>query len=152
MEYRRCRAGHFVNRDILGIHHITAIAGAPQRNLDFYAGVLGLRLVKLTVNYDDPSTYHLYYGDGAGHPGTILTFFPWPGAPKGRHGNGQVTGTSFAIAPDAVDYWTRRLAEHHIAFHAPFDRSGERVISFADPDGMSLELVSTASVNREKSI
>ena len=77
--------------DILGLHHVTAIAGDPQRNIDFYAGILGLRLVKLTVNYDDPTTYHLYYGDGQGHPGTIMTFFPWPGAAGGRIGTGQLT-------------------------------------------------------------
>lgn len=139
-----------MNRDILGIHHITAIAGEPQQNLDFYAGVLGLRLVKLTVNYDDPATYHLYYGDGVGHPGTILTFFPWPGARQGRHGNGQLTVTSFAIAPGAVDYWMGRLAAHRIAFREPFERFGERVISFPDPDGLSIELVSSERINRER--
>jgi glyoxalase family protein len=98
-----------MNKQILGIHHITAIAGDPQTNLNFYAGLLGLRLVKLTVNFDDPTTYHLYYGDGAGHPGTILTFFPWPSAPKGRRGAGQVTETAFAIPEDAVDFWIERL-------------------------------------------
>ncbi len=82
---------------IEGLHHVTAIAGQPQPNIDFYTGVLGLRLVKVTVNFDDPTTYHLYYGDGQGHPGTILTFFPWPGAPRGRIGTGQLTATSFAV-------------------------------------------------------
>src|ERR1700687_1267039 len=100
---------------ILGIHHVTAIAADPQTNLDFYAGVLGLRLVKLTVNFDDPGTYHLYYGDGVGPPGTILTFFPWPSAPKGRRGVGQVTQTAFAIAENAIGYWTARLAERKVA-------------------------------------
>ena len=85
-----------MSEKILGIHHITAIAGDPQTNLDFCTGVLGLRLVKLTVNFDDPGTYHLYYGDGLGHPGTILTFFPWPHAPQGRRGAGQVTQAAFA--------------------------------------------------------
>src|SRR5512138_2451893 len=85
------RQGGQVGRHIEGIHHITAIAGDPQQNVDFYAGVLGLRLVKLTINFDDPGTYHLYYGDAAGHPGTILTFFPWPKSPRGRKGTGQVT-------------------------------------------------------------
>jgi glyoxalase family protein len=130
-----------MNRQILGIHHITAIAGDPQTNLDFYAGTLGLRLVKLTVNFDDPGTYHLYYGDGVGHPGTILTFFPWPNAPRGRRGTGQVTETSFAIPENAIDFWTARLSEHGIAFQGPFDRFGDRVISFADPDGMGVELI-----------
>src|SRR5205807_3589031 len=85
-----------MSQDILGIHHVTAIAGDPQRNVDFYTGVLGLRLVKLTVNFDDPRSYHLYYGDELGHPGTLLTFFAWPGVPKGRQGTGQVTVTSFS--------------------------------------------------------
>jgi glyoxalase family protein len=132
-----------MNKQILGIHHITAIAGDPQTNLDFYGGVLGLRLVKLTVNFDDPGTYHLYYGDGAGHPGTILTFFPWPSAPKGRHGTGQVTETAFAIPRHAVEYWTTRLTERQIA-HQSGTRFGESVISFADPDGMRIELVATS--------
>jgi glyoxalase family protein len=85
-----------VSSEILGIHHVTAIAGEPQRNLDFYTGLLGLRLVKLTVNFDDPGTYHLYFGDGMGRPGTILTFFPWPGARRGRRGSGQATAVSFS--------------------------------------------------------
>lgn len=83
--------------DIQGIHHVTAIASNPQRNIDFYTKILGLRLVKITVNFDDPTTYHLYYGDELGRPGTILTFFPWPNAPKGHRGNGQVVATSFLI-------------------------------------------------------
>ncbi len=132
-----------MNKQILGIHHITAIAGDPQTNLDFYAGLLGLRLVKLTVNFDDPGTYHLYYADGVGHPGTILTFFPWPSAPKGRHGTGQVTETAFAIAEDAVDFWIARLTERRVAFTGPVERFGEKVISFSDPDGMRVELVAT---------
>ena len=90
--------------EILGIHHVTAIAGDPQRNLDFYTGILGLRLVKLTVNYDDPDTYHFYYGDAIGHPGTVLTFFPWPGAHKGRKGTGQATVVSFSIPSGSPDF------------------------------------------------
>jgi len=139
-----------MNKQILGIHHITAIAGDPQRNLDFYAGVLGLRLVKLTVNFDDPGTYHLYYGDGIGHPGTILTFFPWPQAPKGRRGTGQVTQTAFAIPEHAVDFWTARLSEHRIAFEGPFDRFGEQVISMSDPDGMEIELIATPTARDDR--
>ena len=139
-----------MSRQILGIHHITAIAGDPQTNLDFYAGVLGLRLVKLTVNFDDPGTYHLYYGDGVGHPGTILTFFPWPNAPRGRRGTGLVTETSFAIPENAVDFWTARLREHHIAFQGPIERFGEPVISLADPDGMAIELIATRIAPAER--
>jgi catechol 2,3-dioxygenase-like lactoylglutathione lyase family enzyme len=135
-----------MNKQILGIHHITAIAGDPQTNLDFYAGVLGLRLVKLTVNFDDPSTYHLYYGDGAGNPGTILTFFPWPSAPKGRRGAGQVTETAFAVPENSLGFWTARLAEHHVALDGPFDRFGETAVAFSDPDGMRVELVATNNI------
>ena len=137
-----------MNKQILGIHHITAIAGNPQTNLDFYAGLLGLRLVKLTVNFDDPTTYHLYYGDGAGHPGTILTFFPWPSAPKGRRGAGQVTETAFAIPADSVDFWTARLTAHAVPFEGPFERFGEKVVAFSDPDDMRVELIATASADR----
>ena len=139
-----------MNKQILGIHHITAIAGDPQTNLNFYAGLLGLRLVKLTVNFDDPTTYHLYYGDGAGHPGTILTFFPWPSAPKGRRGAGQVTETAFAIPENATDFWVERLTRGGIAFEGPFDRFGEKVLAFSDPDGMRVELIATATAGVER--
>jgi glyoxalase family protein len=127
--------------DILGIHHITAIAGEPQQNIDFYAGFLGLRLVKVTVNYDDPETYHLYFGDQVGHPGTILTFFSWPGAPKGTKGAGQATTTSFSIPMGSVGYWVERLSERGLSRQGPTERFGDRVISFSDPDGLNLELV-----------
>jgi catechol 2,3-dioxygenase-like lactoylglutathione lyase family enzyme len=130
-----------VPKQILGIHHVTAIAGEPQQNIDFYAGFLGLRLIKLTVNYDAPETYHLYYGDENGHPGTILTFFPWPGAPKGRKGAGQLTTKSFSIPKASVGYWMERLKKHGTPFEEPIDRFEEQVISFADPDDLKLELV-----------
>ena len=139
-----------MNKQILGIHHITAIAGDPQTNLDFYAGTLGLRLVKLTVNFDDPGAYHLYYGDGVGHPGTILTFFPWPKAPRGRRGTGQVTETAFAIPENALPYWTARLAEHGVTVQGRFDRFGEQVISFSDPDGMGVELIATQTAPSDR--
>ncbi|HWQ54965.1 MAG TPA: ring-cleaving dioxygenase [Bryobacteraceae bacterium] len=139
-----------MNREIRGIHHITAIAGDPQPNLDFYAGLLGLRLVKLTINYDDPGTYHFYYGDGIGSPGTLLTFFPWPGAPRGRHGNSQATGTAFAIPSGAMQYWTERLARNGVALDGPFERFEEQVLSFPDPDGLGIELVEGAAVNAER--
>ncbi len=130
-----------MDKAILGIHHVTAIAGDPQRNLDFYAGLLGLRLVKLTVNFDDPSTYHLYYGDELGHPGTILTFFPWPGAPKGRLGTGQLTVTSFSIPEKAMGFWMDRLKSHNVPFQGPIRRFHERLLAFSDPEGLQLELV-----------
>jgi catechol 2,3-dioxygenase-like lactoylglutathione lyase family enzyme len=139
-----------MDNQLLGIHHITAIAGEPQENLDFYAGLLGLRLVKLTINFDDPGTYHLYYGDGIGHPGTIMTFFPWPKAPKGRKGTGQVTATSFAVPTNAIRYWADRLDEHRIAHSAPSERFGEQVLSFSDPDGLGIELIGTATIRHER--
>jgi glyoxalase family protein len=126
---------------VVGIHHVTAIAGDPQRNLDFYTGLLGLRLVKFTVNYDDPTTYHLYYGDRVGHPGTILTFFPWPGAPQGQLGTGQLTVTSFAIPQASMDYWSKRLKSHGVFSQGPTRRFDEQVLTFSDPDGLRLELV-----------
>ncbi len=130
-----------MDKDILGIHHITAVAGDPQLNIDFYAGFLGLRLVKLTVNFDDPTTYHLYYGDELGRPGTILTFFPWPGAPKGRIGTGQVTTISFSVPETALNFWIDRLKGRGIPFQGPSAHFGETMISFPDPDGLQLELV-----------
>jgi glyoxalase family protein len=124
-----------------GIHHITAIATDPQRNLDFYTQVLGLRLVKRTVNFDDPGSYHLYFGDGMGAPGTIITFFPWPGARRGSRGTGQVVATSFAIPSGAGDYWKTRLKEHNVFCEQTPARFGDLVLRLADPDGLLLELV-----------
>ena len=131
---------------VLGIHHVTAIASDPQRNLDFYAGVLGLRLVKRTVNFDDPNTYHFYFGDEAGSPGSLLTFFPWPGARRGRVGTGQVAVTSFAVVPAAIGFWVERLLRHGVAFEGPATRrfvaeAPEPVLAFQDPDGLMLEIV-----------
>jgi len=133
--------------EILGIHHVTAIAGEPQTNIDFYAGVLGLRLVKLTVNYDDPATYHLYYGDGQGHPGTIMTFFPWPGAIAGRIGTGQLTVTSFAVPEKSLSYWKIRLQDHGISVRESRSDFDEEVLFFTDRDGLQLELVATPHAN-----
>ena len=124
-----------------GIHHVTAIAGDPQRNVDFYAGMLGLRLVKRTVNFDDPTTYHLYYGDEVGHPGTILTFFPWPGARRGRQGTGQVAAISLSIPRSSLGSWLARLVEHGVRHDGPSRRFEEHVLAFRDPDGLALELV-----------
>lgn len=130
-----------------GIHHVTAIAGNPQRNLDFYSGVLGLRLVKRTVNYDDPTTYHFYYGDFSGTPGSLLTFFPWPDARRGRQGAGQVAVTSFAILPSSLGFWIDRLLRFSVEFQQPITRfDNERVIAFKDSDGFMGELVAHPSV------
>jgi glyoxalase family protein len=126
---------------VTGIHHITAIAGDAQRNLNFYVGTLGLRLVKLTVNFDDPFTYHLYYGDATGAPGTLLTFFPWRGVPPGRPGDGQVTRVAFAVPPSSLPFWEDRLRSFDVAFERLEPRFGEEILSFSDPDGMGLELV-----------
>ena len=126
-----------------GIHHVTAISGEPQRNVDFYAGILGLRLVKKTVNFDDPETYHLYYGDGGGNPGTIMTFFPWAHAPGGRIGAGQLVVTSFSIPATTLGYWTERLVENGVRFEKPRDRFGDTVLTFQDPDRLRIELVAT---------
>lgn len=127
-----------------GIHHITAIAGDASRNLDFYTRVLGLRLVKKTVNFDDPGTYHLYFGDETGAPGTILTFFPWAHASKGRNGVGQAQQTMFRIPESAIGYWTHRFVEKGVPHEAIEKRFGQPVLQFTDPDGMSLALVGIA--------
>jgi glyoxalase family protein len=123
-----------------GIHHITAIVGHPQENADFYAGVLGLRLVKKTVNFDDPGTYHLYFGNDGGKPGTIITFFPWANAFQGEIGGGQVGVTTYVIPPGAMTFWEDRLARFNIEFRKT-DRFGETYLEFADVHGLQLELV-----------
>jgi glyoxalase family protein len=131
---------------IPGIHHVTAIASEPQQNIDFYTGILGMRLVKLTVNFDDPHTYHLYYGDRIGHPGTILTFFPWPGAPKGWRGTGQATAASFLVSEESRDFWTERFQRKGVRFEPPATRfaGDERYLTFYDYDDLKLELVFTS--------
>jgi glyoxalase family protein len=138
---------NFAQKDILGIHHVTAIASDPQKNIDFYTQILGLRLVKLTVNFDDPTTYHLYFGDEIGRPGTILTFFPWPNAPKGHKGTGQVITTSFLIPERSIDYWLDRLKSQKVPVQGPTRRFNdtEEVLTLYDPDGLELELVANRS-------
>ncbi|CAM4139695.1 ring-cleaving dioxygenase [Lederbergia lenta] len=124
----------------MGIHHITAIVGHPQENVDFYSGILGLRLVKKTVNFDDPGTYHLYFGDKGGKPGTIITFFPWIGAQQGVIGAGQVGVTSYVVPTGALSYWEKRLEKFHIPF-TKTERFDEEYLTFADPHGLQLEIV-----------
>ena len=128
---------------IVGLHHVTAIASDPQRNLDFYTDVLGLRFVKRTINFDDPGTYHFYFGDDIGKPGTILTFFPWPGAMPGRTGTGQVVATAFSIPSGSHAFWISRLQAKGVPFteHRRFDAA---VLAFHDPDGMTIELIEHA--------
>jgi glyoxalase family protein len=123
-----------------GIHHISAIVGKPQENVDFYAGVLGLRLVKKTVNFDDPETYHLYFGNEDGTPGTIITFFPWSGSYKGRIGDGQVGITTYIVPAGALRFWENRLTVFGIKWEK-IDRFGEKYLRFEDPHGLKLELV-----------
>lgn len=137
-----------MNKLIKGIHHITALASDPQKNIEFYAGILGLRLVKRTINFDDSSVYHLYYGNEIGSPGTILTFFPYGNIPKGRKGKGQLTVTSFSISENAMDYWTKRLEKFNIPYKGPLQRFDELFIYFEDYDGLGLELVSNKTDKR----
>src|SRR6266480_2225252 len=134
-----------MNSKIPGLHHVTAIASDPQRNLDFYVEVLGLRFVKRTVNFDDPGTYHFYFGDRRGTPGTILTFFAWPGARRGIRGTGQVEATAFAISPDSIGYWLERLKQQHVTAERASPRFGEEVIRLIDPDGLLIELIASNS-------
>jgi catechol 2,3-dioxygenase-like lactoylglutathione lyase family enzyme len=132
----------------MGIHHVTAIAREPQRNLDFYTGTLGMRLVKLTINYDDPGTYHFYYGDGLGRPGSLLTFFPWTGGRPGRQGTGQVNGIGLAVPSSSLGYWVERLLSRGVKYEGPARRFGEPVLAFTDPDGLMVELIATSRVDR----
>jgi glyoxalase family protein len=132
-----------------GLHHVTAIAGNPSRNLDFYTRSVGLRLVKKTVNFDDPGTYHLYYGDEQGRPGTILTFFPWEHAAAGRNGEGMTEETAFRVPVASIGYWTHHFIEKGVPHKAPEKRFGEPVLPFTDPDGMNLALVGIAGAEAE---
>jgi len=134
---------------ILGIHHVTAIAGDPQTNVDFYAGVLGLRLIKKTVNFDDPSTYHLYYGDGVGSPGTVMTFFPRARVRRGVLGSGQTSTTTFAVPENSLAYWRQRL-EETLVRTADLTRFGAPGLSFADPDGLRLELIESSGPEQNR--
>jgi glyoxalase family protein len=130
-----------MNLSISGLHHVTAIASDPQRTLDFYVGLLGLRFVKRTVNFDDPTSYHVYFGDARGTPGTVLTFFLWPGARRGTRGIGQIEATAFVIPPNSAGYWLERFREHHVPAEKIPARFGEEVIRIVDPDGLLIELI-----------
>jgi len=130
-----------MSRAIPGLHHVTAISGPPQANVDFYVGTMRQRLVKKTVNFDAPDTYHLYYGDRAGSPGTILTFFPFANAGPGRAGAGMASAVAYRVPPGGLEAWMVRLAEDAIDFAGPADRFGERLIVLTDPDGLRIELI-----------
>ncbi|TLV03275.1 ring-cleaving dioxygenase [Dyadobacter luticola] len=126
---------------IKGIHHITAIAGDAKKNYDFYTRILGLRMVKKTVNFDDPNTYHFYYGDGVGTPGTILTFFPWGSQiPAGRRGTRQVTEIGYAVPEGSLDFWQKRFEANGVTYNKVSEKFGEKYLTFLDPDGLKFEL------------
>lgn len=130
-----------------GIHHITAIASDPQANVDFYTQLLGLRFAKRTVNFDDPSTYHLYYGDRTGRPGTAITFFAWPGARRGTRGTGQVVAASFAVQKNALEFWKARFEDHHVFSEPILARFESSALRFTDPDGLMLELIESEKMD-----
>ena len=132
-----------------GIHHVTAIAGDPLKNLSFYTRDLGLRFVKKTVDFDDPSTYHFYFGDETGSPGTILTFFPWTNAPAGRVGVGETRQTAFRVPLRSIGYWTQRFIEKDVPYQTLETQFGEPVLPFTDQDGMALALVGVADAENE---
>ena len=132
-------------KPIVGLHHVTAFASDPQQNLDFYTQVLGLRFVKRTVNFDDPGTYHFYFGDDAGSPGTILTFFPWPHAARGIAGAGETTHTALSVPLTSMEYWFHRLVAAGLLVERSGTRFAEQVLTFADPDGMKIEIVAHAN-------
>jgi glyoxalase family protein len=128
---------------IAGLHHVTAITADAQQNVDFYTKTLGLRMVKVTINYDDPDSYHLYYGDGLGRPGTLMTFFAWPMAPRAATGIGHVTETAFAVPEGSVDFWHERLAAANVADVQRVERFGAKGVTFRDVDSMQLSLIET---------
>lgn len=135
---------------ITGLHHITALSSGAQENVDFYAGILGLRMVKKTINFDAPDVYHLYYGDNEGTPGTLMTFFPFPGMVRGRKGTGQLTITSFSISPDSLEYWMKRLERFGIKHSGLRKRlNNEEYIYLEDNDGLGIELVANKRDYRE---
>jgi glyoxalase family protein len=130
-------------RAVTGLHHVTAIAGPAQQNLDFYSGVLGMRLVKKSVNQDDPGTYHLFYADAEGHPGTDLTFFPWSQLAPSRDGHGLSTEVSLAVPPGSLEFWETRLERYGVALARVETRFGGRVLPLTDPHGLRVALVET---------
>jgi glyoxalase family protein len=126
-----------------GIHHVTCVAGDPQRNMDFWVETLGLRLVKRSINQDDPGTYHFFFADAAGTPGTSMTFFPWEDLPQGKVGSGQVSATAFRVPTGSLAYWEERFDDYGVDYDSRIERFGETVLPFRDPDGLPVELVET---------
>lgn len=136
---------------ILGLHHITAIAGDAKRNFNFYSNILGLRFIKKTVNFDDPGTYHFYFGDEIGSAGTILTFFPWgSGIPQGRRGSGMATEIGYSVPKGSLEFWIERFEKYNVIYNKPAEKFGERYLTFLDPDGLKLELIESATPDTRK--
>lgn len=135
---------------ILGLHHITAIAGDAQSNYDFYTKTLGLRMVKKTVNFDDPQTYHFYFGDEVGTPGTILTFFPWKNVRQGKNGAGMATEIGYSVPGGSLDFWTKRFENLGVRHDAIVERFGEKQLPFQDPDGLWLSLIESKTPDNRK--
>lgn len=140
-----------MEKRILGLHHITAIAGDAQRNYDFYTKVLGLRLVKKTVNFDDPQTYHFYFGNGMGTPGTILTFFPWPQVKQGKTGAGMATEIGYSVLKGSFHFWKDRFEEKNVRHSQITEKFGEKILAFQDPDGLNLSLIEATNADKRKS-
>jgi len=136
---------------ILGLHHITAIAGDAQRNYDFYTKVLGLRMIKKTVNFDDPQTYHFYFGDEVGTPGSILTFFPWPGVKQGVNGAGMATGIGYSVPEGSLEFWQERFEKFNVPHIGISKKFRENFLAFQDPDGLNLELIVPGNKDVRKS-
>ncbi len=136
-----------MSNNILGLHHITAIAGNARRNQAFYTRTLGQRMVKKTVNFDDPGTYHFYFGNESGTPGTILTFFPWESMGPGRIGTGMATGIGYSVPKDSLEFWQDRLTKAGVKQDAISQRFGESVLPFQDPDGLHLELITPGTTD-----
>ncbi|HZZ75977.1 MAG TPA: ring-cleaving dioxygenase [Puia sp.] len=139
-----------MENSIRGLHHITAIADSAQRNHDFYTRILGLRLVKKTVNFDDPYTYHFYYGNEKGEPGTLLTFFPWEGVGPGKNGAGMATEIAYHIDPKAIDFWTDRFKKYNVPTGEKTERFGEPCLPFTDPDGLQFSMLSSSAMDERK--
>ena len=136
---------------ILGLHHITAIAGDAKRNFNFYANILGLRFIKKTVNFDDPGTYHFYFGDEVGSAGTILTFFPWgEGIQQGRKGSGMATEIGYSVPKGSLDFWQQRFEKYNVIYNKPSEKFGEKYLTFLDPDGLKLELIESKTEDNRK--
>ncbi|MDR6966070.1 glyoxalase family protein [Flavobacterium arsenatis] len=136
---------------LLGLHHITAIAGDAKRNFDFYSNVLGLRFIKKTVNFDDPGTYHFYFGDEVGSAGTILTFFPWgEGIQQGRKGSGMATEIGYSVPKGSLGFWQERFEKYNVIYNKPAEKFGEKYLTFLDPDGLKLELIESKSEDNRK--